>query len=61
MEYNIVEDLKKIRENISILDVFNISQRRKLLLNAFKENNEIQSPTIMKNVTKQQPITCKMR
>jgi hypothetical protein len=52
MEYNIVEDLKNIKENISILHVCKIGQQRKLLLNAWKQNNESQSSTIVKNVTK---------
>jgi hypothetical protein len=45
MEYNIVKDLKKIKENISILDICKISQQCKLLLNALKDEEV-------------QPLTC---
>jgi hypothetical protein len=37
MEYNVVEDLKKIKENISVMDLYKISQQKTLLLRALKE------------------------
>jgi hypothetical protein len=37
MEYNIIEDLKNIKSNISILNVCKISQQWKLLLNTLKD------------------------
>jgi hypothetical protein len=52
MEYNIVEDLKKIKANISILDLCKISHQRKLLLDALKEN-DTPIATTSKNVVKE--------
>jgi hypothetical protein len=40
MEYNVVEDLKKIKENISIMDLCKISQQCKLLVNALRDEKD---------------------
>jgi hypothetical protein len=50
MEYDIVEDFKRIKDNRSILDVCKIAQQVKLLLNSLKYTNI--KPTIAKGATK---------
>jgi hypothetical protein len=51
MEYNVVKDLKKIKSNISILDICKISQQCKLLLKNLK-NEYIQPLIVGKTINK---------
>jgi hypothetical protein len=37
MEYNVMEDLKNIKENISVMELYNISQQKTLFLKYLKE------------------------
>jgi len=51
MEYNVVEDLNKIKENIYILDICKISKQCNLLLNSLKDEKMWPS-TYVKHMSK---------
>jgi hypothetical protein len=40
LEYNVVEDLKKMKENIFVMDLCRIPQQKDLLLQALKEDDK---------------------
>jgi mannose/fructose/N-acetylgalactosamine-specific phosphotransferase system component IIB len=45
LEYNVVEDLKKMKANISVMDLCRIPQQKTLLLQELKdEKNQIVNP-----------------
>jgi hypothetical protein len=37
MDYNVVEDLKKMKDNVSIMDMCRIHQQKDFLLQALKQ------------------------
>jgi hypothetical protein len=45
LDYNVIEDMKKIKANISMFDIFSLPQQRELLHDAFKPH-ETQTKTI---------------
>lgn len=51
IDYNIVDDLKKSRANITYFDLLKLTQQRDLLLKAMNERNS-KTPTIPSNQTK---------
>jgi hypothetical protein len=53
LEYNIIEDLKKTKDNISPYDIFALSQQCYLIIDTFN-SNESQKKTVvvMKNTCK---------
>jgi hypothetical protein len=46
LEYNIIEDLKKTKANISLYDICALPQQRDLILDTFNPNNS-QKKTIV--------------
>jgi hypothetical protein len=52
MDYNIVEDLKKLKANISVMDICRIPQQKDFMLQALKSvENPTTSTNLRRNLT----------
>jgi hypothetical protein len=56
MDYNVIEDMKKTKENVSIFDICNIPQQRDLILQTFKTSLDVPQKTMENFEAKHNPF-----